>query len=203
MKGVRLVVDRPPALLVMHPDLVPKIFPSHTMHRLRELVRLPEVGVNARFDAPGTVAAHLTDEQRVVACFVNGKGHAKEHSQRAFENRDAFFREGIGDVDELVLTEATPSKSPQGRTTQLTLHLLGPMHDRVHVLQYYGVRGYRLEAGMTARGHGDVLVHEVRLNELGVLVHEILFAAGARLVIECGDMRYEEHPLPRSRSGAA
>jgi phosphoglycerate dehydrogenase-like enzyme len=52
MKGVRLVVDRPPALLVMHPDLVPKIFPSHTMHRLRELVRLPEVGVNARFDAP-------------------------------------------------------------------------------------------------------------------------------------------------------
>ena len=106
-------------------------------------------------------------------------------------------------LEELVLTEAAPSKSPQDRPTQLTLRLLGPMHDRVHVLQYYRVLGYRLEAGMTARGHGDVLVHEVRLNELGVLVHEILFAAGARIVIECADIQYEEHPLPRSRSGAA
>ena len=98
-------------------------------------------------------------------------------------------------LEELVLTEAAPSKRPQDRTTQLTLRLLGPMHDRIHVLQYYGVLGYRLEAGMTARGHGDVLVHEVRLNELGVLVHEILFRSGARIVIECADIRYAERPL--------
>jgi hypothetical protein len=106
-------------------------------------------------------------------------------------------------LEELVLTEAAPSKSPQERTTQLTLRLLGPMHDRIHVLQYYGVLGYRLEAGMAARGHGDALVHEVRLNELGVLVHEILFRSGARIVIECADIRYEGRSLPPSRSGAA
>jgi hypothetical protein len=106
-------------------------------------------------------------------------------------------------LEQLVLAETTPNKSPQDRTTQLTLRLLGPMHDRIHVLQYYGILGYRLEAGMTARGHGDVMVHEVRVNELGVLIHEILFAQGARIVIESADMLYEEHPLLRSPSGAA
>jgi hypothetical protein len=138
-----------------------------------------------------TIQARLTEH---VYAFAGDWAHYALDSPQSLH--DAW-------LEELVLTEAAPSKSPQDRTIQLTLRLLGPMHDRVHVLQYYGVLGYRLEAGMTAGGHGDVLVHEVRLNELGVLVHEILFAAGARIVIECADFRYEEHPLPPSRSGAA
>jgi hypothetical protein len=105
-------------------------------------------------------------------------------------------------LEELVLAEAAPARRPDERTTKLTLRLLGPMHDRIQVLQYHGVRAYRLEAGMTARGHGDLLVHEVRLNELEVLVHEILFATGARIVVECADLRYEENLLSPSRSGA-
>jgi hypothetical protein len=129
-----------------------------------------------------------------VYAFASDRAHYALDSPRSLH--DAW-------LEELTLTEVTPSKSPQDRTTQLTLRLLGPMHDRIHVLHYHGVRGYRLEAGMTARGHGDVLVHEVRLNELGVLIHEILFASGARIVIECADLRYEEHPRPQLRSGTA
>jgi hypothetical protein len=80
------------------------------------------------------------------------------------------------------------------------LRFLGTMHDRSQVLRYHEVSGYRIHARSVIAGHDDLLVHEVRLGDTGTVVHELLFAGGAEVVIECASLEYEE--LPRSWSPA-
>jgi hypothetical protein len=100
-------------------------------------------------------------------------------------------------LEELTISEPASGVRSELRQTELTLRLLGPMHDRIQVLHYTGVQRYRVEAEAVGRGHGDVLVHEVRLSEDGLLVHELLFAGGTAIAIECADLRYEEHARTR------
>jgi hypothetical protein len=104
---------------------------------------------------------------------------------------------------ELAVREPATGERQQHRATEIEVRLLGPFHDRVHVLQYTGVRRYEVAGGSVAGGHGDLYTHEVRLASDGVgLIHEYLFVASAgctesRLLIECADFTHAM--LPRSQ----
>lgn len=109
-------------------------------------------------------------------------------------------------IEELAIREAPAvirnelHKSPMSidaREWTIDVRLLGPYHDGHTVLQYRGVRAYRLDGktesdqrGPRWRGHGDWLVDEVRLANSGAVLHEILFASGSRWLIECESITY-------------
>jgi len=103
----------------------------------------------------------------------------------------------------LAVREPAEGMRHEHRTTEIDVRLLGPFHDREHVLQYTGVRRYELVGAGVARGHGDLYTHEVRLASDGVgLIHEYAFHSGpendSHLLIECADFTHEV--LPRGQS---
>ena len=99
---------------------------------------------------------------------------------------------------ELAVREPATGERQQHRATEIEVRLLGPFHDRVHVLLYTGVRHYEIVAGGVAHGHGDLYTQEVRLSSDGVtLIHEYLFVTESRLLIESTDFTHEM--LPRSQ----
>lgn len=103
---------------------------------------------------------------------------------------------------ELTVRESATGERQEQRATEIEVRLLGPFHDRVHVLRYTGVQRYEFVGGRVDGGHGDLYTHEVRLASDGVgLIHEYLFLASAgspeaRLLVECADFTHEM--LPRS-----
>jgi hypothetical protein len=108
---------------------------------------------------------------------------------------------------ELTVRESAAGEREQQRATEIEVRLLGPFHDRVHVLQYRGVRRYELVAGRVDGGHGDLYTHEVRLASDGVgVIHEYLFLASAagpesRLLVECADFTHEMLPRNLAANG--
>jgi hypothetical protein len=106
-------------------------------------------------------------------------------------------------IEELSVREHAAGPPSGGRQTEITLRFLGPMHDRIQVLRYSDVQSYRVTADETAGGHGDLLVHELRLDEHGTLVHELLFASGAAIVVQFADLVYEDHLNPSVKQGTA
>ena len=69
----------------------------------------------------------------------------------------------------------------------IELQFLGPNHDRDIHLSYASVRAYRIEScEMFQRGskHGDLLIHEMRIESAGVYEHEFLFFSGASIFIQ-------------------
>ena len=106
-------------------------------------------------------------------------------------------------LEQIEVREAASGTRSEQRRTEMTLRLLGPMHDRIQVLRYRGVTDYRVQGTSVARGHGDLLVHELRLSRADRLVHELLFANGAEIVVECGHLDYDEQAKPASHPGAA
>ena len=106
---------------------------------------------------------------------------------------------------ELAVREPATGMRDESRVTEIEVRLLGAFHDRVHILQYTGVRRYEVVGCGVSGGHGDLYTHEVRLASDSVgLIHEYLFVFGARpliewsrLLIECADFTHEM--LPRSQ----
>lgn len=99
---------------------------------------------------------------------------------------------------ELAVREPATGMRHESRVTEIEVRLLGAFHDRVHILQYTGVRRYEVVGGGVSGGHGDLYTHEVRLASDSVgLIHEYMFIAGSRLLIECADFTHEM--LPRSQ----
>ena len=79
----------------------------------------------------------------------------------------------------------------------IEIELLGQMHDRTIVLSYSGIENYAIEGlknpynwGDTYQG--DISCHEVRLNEEGLLVHEILFVSESKITIVCQNFQCSE-----------
>jgi hypothetical protein len=93
---------------------------------------------------------------------------------------------------ELAVREPATGERQQHRATEIEVRLLGPFHDRVHVLLYTGVRHYEVVGRSVADGHSDLYTHEVRLASDGLgLIHEYLFVTESRLLIECADFTHE------------
>jgi hypothetical protein len=105
-------------------------------------------------------------------------------------------------LEALIVEELAAGGRGEQRNTRITARLLGAYHDRWHELTYSGVRRYRVEAGAAQGGHSDLLVHEVRIGDAGLLTHELLFASGAVIDLECEDLRYVER-LRESSAGPA
>jgi hypothetical protein len=128
-----------------------------------------------------------------VASFAGDERHFSLDAQETLH--DAW-------LIEFTVREPAAGEREQQRATEIEVRLLGPFHDRVHALQYRGVRRYELVAGRVDGGHGDLYTHEVRLASDGVgLIHEYLFLASAagpesRLLVECADFTHEM--LPRN-----
>jgi len=83
---------------------------------------------------------------------------------------------------------------PRGddEATAVHLRLLGAYHDRYFVIRYQGVSASKVEV---PEAREDLLAHEVRLRQAGGLVHELLFASGRAIVIECLGIEFTEEPV--------
>jgi hypothetical protein len=98
-------------------------------------------------------------------------------------------------LETLTIREAASGERKQIRDLEIHLCLLGPYHDRKIYLNYTGVTQYAFLLPSEHLGHtthGDLLAHEIRLGGDGLLLHEISFASGSTLRIECRDIKHSE-----------
>jgi hypothetical protein len=93
--------------------------------------------------------------------------------------------------------EAGSGERRQIREIQIEACFFGPFHDLNIFIRYVGVEAFSLVtpeqfAGppMSAVGHGDLLMHELRLESTGSLVHELLFSRGSVFQIRFRDMSF-------------
>lgn len=93
-------------------------------------------------------------------------------------------------METLRIEEPSSGERHQIRGLNIHLRILGAYHDGFLDLTYENVRGYTLQyaSSIYCGAHGDWLRDEVRLSEDGTVVHEIVFASGARWLIECEDI---------------
>lgn len=110
------------------------------------------------------------------------------------EHYDLRSRSSLHDawVEFLEVYEASDGER-QNRATGIRICLLGAYHDRRIHLEYKEVKSYSFSSENAARGHGDLLAHEVRV-EGDNLCHEIAFERGT-LLISCRDFTHREEPL--------
>lgn len=132
-------------------------------------------------------AAYLQDIRHLlpehVWRFVADDGHYNLHDRRSLH--DAW-------LEQCSVEESASGARHEIRQTQICLRFLGPWHDRHIHLHYLGVARYRLLQPPEAASHGDLLMHELRLED-GLLLHELAFANGARWHIACRDMWHWQH----------
>jgi hypothetical protein len=98
----------------------------------------------------------------------------------------------------LTVKENRNKERPFEPQPTIELVLLGQMHDREIVLTYKGVTAYQIQGNKnpynwTDTFQGDVSCHEVRINEQGMLVHEIEFVSNSRITITCKDFDCTEN----------
>jgi hypothetical protein len=105
-------------------------------------------------------------------------------------------------LESVTVREAATGERHEVRRMEITMSLLGPFHDRRIRIHYTGVTHYSLaapprygEPRYDHTAHGDLLAHEIRLGQGGLLVHELLFERDATFLIECSDLRHSEEAV--------
>lgn len=105
-------------------------------------------------------------------------------------------------LDSLIVREVARGERQEIRRMEVAITLLGPFHDRWIRLHYNGVTRYTFSAPprygeprYEHTAHGDLLTHEIRLGENGLLIHELLFEREATFLIECSDIRHSEDKI--------
>ena len=105
-------------------------------------------------------------------------------------------------VESLTLQEIVSDIKPTNKRASHSLRLIGAYYDGHLELVYGQVRSYSLTLPMEFKGpppgimgHGDWLVDEIRLSDVGLVVHEIEFSRGGRWLIECADVECKWHQL--------
>jgi hypothetical protein len=137
---------------------------------------------SVRDQLPAAVAAFATDSGRYS---LDGPGTLHDAWLEATEVR-----------------EPATGRRQELRRTEIVLRFLGPFHDRHHVLRYEDVARYRMEVADAVRGHGDLHTHEVRLGQGGAVIHELVFAGGGVIEIECARFSHVEEPVRAPSRGA-
>ncbi|MEH6801072.1 MAG: hypothetical protein V7681_17425 [Halopseudomonas sabulinigri] len=107
----------------------------------------------------------------------------------------------------LVVKENRNTQRPFEPKPTIELVLLGPQHDRDIVLSYVNVSSYRAESEQNCFNaadtlHGDVDLHEVRVSEGGLVVHEIKFSSCSRIIITCDNFICTEREYTQSATAA-
>ena len=143
----------------------------------------------------GTYAAYLaTVRDRLpahVAAFASDERHFALNAPETLH--DAWL---VG----ITVANRPPGRDEEHRRTEVDVRLLGPFHDREHVLRYTGVRRYEVVGVGVADGHENMYAHEVRLAPDGVgLIHEYLFRGwtdgnDTPVLIECANFTHEMLP---------
>ena len=113
-------------------------------------------------------------------------------------------------VETLVVAEVASGTRAEIRDLEIRVRLLGAWHDGHIDLTYTKVQSYlfdtprNLEYPMrSSKGHEDWIFDEMRLSDLGNVVHEVQFSGGSSWLIECEDLIYrwmpfeEQPPAPR------
>lgn len=99
-------------------------------------------------------------------------------------------------LETLTVRENASGDRREARQLEIHLCLYGPYHDRWINLRYIGVTFYSFHTpdnkSREHTAHGDLLTHEIRLGNDGLLIHEILFTTDATLLIECKDIVHSE-----------
>jgi hypothetical protein len=83
------------------------------------------------------------------------------------------------------------SDEARKRSIQIRAKLLGSRHDRQIHLTYGHVRHHSIVSEGKSAGHGDLLIHEMRLAEPGWYIHELLFSEGSTFLVAFRDFAHE------------
>ena len=102
-------------------------------------------------------------------------------------------------LDYLHIIEPAEGERKELRKIEIEACFLGPFHDRRIFLSYKNVTSYSLQTpeAFTSLpshrvGHGDLLVHEIRIHPSGDIIHEMEFSRGSTLLIHCSDLTHRE-----------
>lgn len=102
-------------------------------------------------------------------------------------------------LDYLNIAEPAKGERRELRGIEIEAKFLGPFHDRYIFLRYLNVVAFELRTPESLghfpserTGHGDLLLHELRLEDNSILVHEIEFSRGSVFVIKCRDLVHRE-----------
>lgn len=102
-------------------------------------------------------------------------------------------------LDYLNIVEPAEGGRQQLRSIEIEARFLGPFHDKRIYLNYETVVGFELvtpeyfeRPSNVNTGHGDLLIHEVRIEDNLVLVHELEFSRGSTFIIKCKNIKHRE-----------
>jgi hypothetical protein len=119
-----------------------------------------------------------------------------------FHNYDLTSHQSLHDawLNSFFISEVATGERSQIRSIRIDSCYLGSYHDYKIHLTYFEVSAYKCisptrdasAASDAMIGHGDLMTHEVRLEDDGLLTHELKFSQGAVLLITCKNL---EHSL--------
>jgi hypothetical protein len=120
-------------------------------------------------------------------------------------NRDLTSSTSLHDawLERFVISEVADPRTPKHRSLRMETSYLGPRHDvtihitygRVGAYDLRNPEGYRSPPSFET-GHGDLLVHELRLGNEDSFEHELVFSRGSVFVVQFRDF---EHRTERTR----
>ena len=115
-------------------------------------------------------------------------------------NYDLSSHQSLHDawLEYLAIREPSSGERHELRRIEIECVLLGPYHDKEIVLTYLDVASYALKTPKefaappsADTGHGDLLMHEMRSDSTGLIVHEMVFSRGSEIVITARDFRHQ------------
>ncbi len=98
-------------------------------------------------------------------------------------------------LESLVINEVGSGDRDASRECSIILSLFGAYHDRIITLEYIGVERYSINSidlKNASRGHSDLLMHEIRLSDNGLIVHEVVFTNGSSFEIVFNGLVHSE-----------
>jgi len=94
-------------------------------------------------------------------------------------------------LQELKLFESAEGERFEIRIVNVYSRYLGPYHDLEFSLNYLGVVGFHIQGQNLSNGHGDVLMHEMCMEGVDLMSHELLFSTGSTIKIVFRGFQHE------------
>lgn len=120
------------------------------------------------------------------------------------ENHDLTSPNSLHDswLESWNILESSDLESKKRRLIQIEARLLGSRWDRHICLTYGNVSRYEIlnpkDFAHQPPGHGDLLVHEMRLVRDGLFAHELVFSKGSVFLLEFADFDHRVELLSAS-----
>ena len=92
------------------------------------------------------------------------------------------------------VSEIVTGENRRFRDVQIEACFLGPRHDRYIFLTYKNVRQHSISAGRFFP-YGDLLLHEMTIEQENLYSHEVLFANGSTILVHFSDFEHRIEAL--------